>query len=193
MFYDVYMRLCEENNEKPYALVLKLGAKNNSIVANWKKLGSIPRPDFLQKIADYFGVSMAYILEESVKGSESEAKSELLDYNRLNELIAASGKTKAYLSQKMNHSSRYLNDAKKNNAKIKDSDLAILAEELNTTVAYLKGETNEKSPTIESGALMGKAKKELIQLCLSMSDSEADMVYKLVAVTLEGIRNAVNG
>ena len=51
----------------------------------------------------------------------------------------------------------------------------------------------EKSPTIESGALMGESKKELIQLCLSMSDSEADMVYKLVAVALEGIRNAGNG
>ncbi len=62
MFYDVYERLCKEKGEKPYALPMKLGAKSNSMVAQWQK-GSVPRIDMLQKIADYFDVSVGYLLD----------------------------------------------------------------------------------------------------------------------------------
>ena len=63
MFYDVYMKLCEEHGEKPYQLVLKLGAKGNSIVDQWKK-GSTPRATMMKSIADYFNVPVAYLLTE---------------------------------------------------------------------------------------------------------------------------------
>ena len=75
-----------------------------------------------------------------------------------------------------------------------DVNLNKLAQYFNVPVSYFsENPEKEKSPTIESGALMGEAKKELIQLCLSLSDSEADMVYKLITVALEGIRNTGNG
>lgn len=61
MFFDVYEKLCAEHNEKPYSLPLKLGAKSNSVVAQWKA-GSLPRPEMLQKIADYFHVSVPYLM-----------------------------------------------------------------------------------------------------------------------------------
>lgn len=61
MFYDIYERLCNERGEKPYQLPMKLGAKSNSVVAQWKK-GSLPRPEMLQKIADFFGVSVSYLM-----------------------------------------------------------------------------------------------------------------------------------
>lgn len=66
MFYEIYERLCLENNEKPYQLPIKLGAKSNSVVAQWQK-GSVPRATMLQKIADYFHVSVEYLLGESDK------------------------------------------------------------------------------------------------------------------------------
>ena len=61
MFYDIYKKLCEDNGEKPYQLPLKLGAKSNSVVAQWKN-GSLPRPEMIQKIADYFNVSVEYLM-----------------------------------------------------------------------------------------------------------------------------------
>lgn len=63
MFYDVYMKLCEEHGEKPYQLVLNLGAKSNGVVAQWAK-GSTPRKKMLDAIADYFNVPVAYLLTE---------------------------------------------------------------------------------------------------------------------------------
>ena len=61
MFYDNYEKLCEQKGEKPFALPLKLGAKSNSMVAQWKK-GSTPRPEMLQKIADYLSVTTTELL-----------------------------------------------------------------------------------------------------------------------------------
>lgn len=63
MFYDVYVKLCEEHGEKPYSVPYKLGWSNNSIVKQWS-LGSTPRKDKLVQIANYFNVPVAYLLTE---------------------------------------------------------------------------------------------------------------------------------
>lgn len=75
MFYDIYKKLCDENGEKPYQLPLKLGAKSNSMVAQWKK-GSLPRPEMLQKIADHFKVTVGFLLdgETDTKNPASETE-----------------------------------------------------------------------------------------------------------------------
>lgn len=71
-------------------------------------------------------------------------------YDRLDELVAETGKKKNYLSTRMGHSGRYLNDAKKQNLNIKPSDLEILAAELGTTPEYLTGETDKKEKPTET-------------------------------------------
>lgn len=35
VFYDVYVKLCEEHGKKPYSVPYKLGWSNNSIVKQW--------------------------------------------------------------------------------------------------------------------------------------------------------------
>lgn len=60
MFYDTYETLCKKNGKKPYAVAREIGL-GNSNVAQWKK-GSTPRPDVLEKIAGYFGVTAGYLL-----------------------------------------------------------------------------------------------------------------------------------
>ena len=64
-------------------------------------------------------------------------------YDRLDELIMATGKKKSFLSEKMGHAKRYLNDAKKQNSNICDEDVRVLAWELGTSVEYLRGETDD--------------------------------------------------
>lgn len=65
-------------------------------------------------------------------------------YDRLDALVSETGKKKNYLSARMGHSGRYLNDAKKQNIQIKPADVEILAQELGTTPEYLYGETDKK-------------------------------------------------
>lgn len=94
MFYDVYCELCRENGEKPYSLPLKLGMKSNSAVTQWKN-GSIPRMPMLKKIADYFGVTVGYLMgadededkkEEPAAQKDDELLGEFINlYQRLSE------------------------------------------------------------------------------------------------------------
>ena len=85
-------------------------------------------------------------------------------YDRLDELVAESGKKKNYLSIRMGHSGRYLNDAKKQNIQIKLADVKILAEELNTTVEYLNGESKQKEkPLTVNGEELNYSDMELLE------------------------------
>lgn len=60
MFFDVYSSLCESMQKTPNGVAKELGFASAS-VTQWKH-GSTPRPAALQKIADYFGVSVRYLL-----------------------------------------------------------------------------------------------------------------------------------
>lgn len=66
MFYDNFIRLCEQRGEKPSPVAQKLGCTTSN-VALWKK-GSTPRPAVLQRFAEYFGVST----QELLFGGEKE-------------------------------------------------------------------------------------------------------------------------
>lgn len=68
MFYDKFLRICKENGISPSRAAEECGI-NRSNVSNWKANGYTPRSDVLNKIADYFGVSVDYLLgNESPKG-----------------------------------------------------------------------------------------------------------------------------
>lgn len=60
MFFDAYKHLCKEVNKSPNAVAKELGFASSS-VTQWKH-GSTPRPDSLQKIADYFQVPVRYFI-----------------------------------------------------------------------------------------------------------------------------------
>lgn len=61
MFYDQFKALCDQKGVRPYTLVRALGAKSGHVVEQWKK-GSTPRQPMLGQIAEYFGVSIDYLL-----------------------------------------------------------------------------------------------------------------------------------
>ena len=101
----------------------------------------------------------------------------LFRYDRLDELVKLTGKKKNYLSQKMGHSGRYLNDAKKQNTDIRIEDVEILASELSTSVAYLRGETDEKEkPVLKESEL----DSELINRLCQLSKEELEKVDAFV-------------
>lgn len=65
MFFERFSALCKEHNETPNSVAKTIGASSGSVTA-WKK-GTDPRNATLAKIADYFGVTIDYLL-----GKESE-------------------------------------------------------------------------------------------------------------------------
>lgn len=75
MFYKIFLQLCAENNKKPNNVTKDLGL-STATATDWKK-GSVPRDVTLTKIAEYFGVSVDYLLgKEKSPTEEDEQMSE---------------------------------------------------------------------------------------------------------------------
>jgi transcriptional regulator with XRE-family HTH domain len=64
MFYDVFAKLCEKHGVKPSKAAEECGI-NKSNVSSWKNNGYVPRGDALNKIANYFNVSIDCLLGNS--------------------------------------------------------------------------------------------------------------------------------
>lgn len=63
MFFEQYKSLCLSIGKKPNTVAKELGIASSSIT-QWKH-GSTPRAQLLQKIADYFDVSVSYLIGDS--------------------------------------------------------------------------------------------------------------------------------
>lgn len=79
MFYDNFVKLCAQKGVSCKRAVTDIGL-SNSISTKWKN-GAIPNGATLQKLADYFGVSVESLLsDESVsEKNELPATNEELD------------------------------------------------------------------------------------------------------------------
>lgn len=71
MFYDIYAMLCRQKNKAPSRVALDLGL-SKAAVSIWKNRGVIPNSETLQKIADYFNVTVDYLLGNETKKSSEE-------------------------------------------------------------------------------------------------------------------------
>lgn len=60
MFWERYLALCNSVNKGPSVVAVELGF-SNAASTGWKN-GAVPRASGLKKIADYFGVSVEYLL-----------------------------------------------------------------------------------------------------------------------------------
>lgn len=61
--YKKFAHLLEENNKTAYQVSKDTGI-STATLSNWKSGNYIPKVDKLKILADYFGVSIEYFLEE---------------------------------------------------------------------------------------------------------------------------------
>ena len=87
-FYDKYVELCNKIKKSPSAVSIEIGLSKSS-VNRWKKGGN-PTDATAAKLADYFGVTVTYLL-----GKEEEQK------NPTTEIDSGITKAKADLIKKV--------------------------------------------------------------------------------------------
>ena len=85
MFFDNFVKLCNSIGKTPSAVVQELGMAK-SAVTNWRKRGNQPTGANLHKIADYFGVTVDYLLNGETKKSP-DVMSEDEEINEYLELL----------------------------------------------------------------------------------------------------------
>ena len=73
MFYDIFIKLCKERSVSASFVMKEIGL-NKSNATFWKR-GSIPKGDTLQKLAQYFNVSVDYLLGKSAEKADSKRQS----------------------------------------------------------------------------------------------------------------------
>ena len=61
MFWDYFVRLCNQAGKYPNTVAAEVGVKSTGTVTGWKN-GANPRQAVLLKLADYFGVTVDYLL-----------------------------------------------------------------------------------------------------------------------------------
>ena len=69
-FYSRYVSLCNKVGKSPSKVALEIGAAK-ATVNRWKN-GSLPTDATAQKIADYFGVTVAYLKGEEEMPQSAE-------------------------------------------------------------------------------------------------------------------------
>lgn len=71
-FYNKFIKLCNEKGVKPSPMLESIGIQKTA-ATNWKNRRSNPTQANLQKIADYFGVTVEYLKgEEEIKNTPDE-------------------------------------------------------------------------------------------------------------------------
>lgn len=60
MFFDKYTELCKRKGKTPTGVAIELNVSRATV--NYWKNGNVPKQDTLIKIANYFGVSVDYLL-----------------------------------------------------------------------------------------------------------------------------------
>ncbi len=62
--YEIFMQLCKEHCVTSYRVSKETGI-SQAALSTWKKGDSVPRDSTLKKIADFFGVSVAFLKGET--------------------------------------------------------------------------------------------------------------------------------
>lgn len=180
MFWEQFVTLCNQKNISPTAACAELGY-SNAIPTKWRK-GAMPRNATLHKIADYFGVSVDYLIS-----GDGELKTDTI--SRIKQLAKEQKRSMAYLCEKMGVARVYFNDLEKSEREIPIDKLQIIAEALHTTVDYLLG--NENAPQ-KATILIPKSNEALTdheQLVITAYRNQPAMqpaVDKLLGVEQDG-------
>ncbi len=97
MFYDRFVELSVKSNKTPSAVALECGLSKPT-VTRWKQGGN-PTDATAQKIADYFGVSIEYLLTGEEQNIKKDPRYIVEGESIFEKRVGFSGETKKYLTE----------------------------------------------------------------------------------------------
>ena len=104
--------------------------------------------------------------------------------DRVKRLIKENGLTMRFFNEKFGKNRSFLSNVLSGSDSITDIQLSYLADKLNTTPEYLKGETDLKEkPATETGS--GQKAQKLLELIQQMNDVNLDFMIQLGIQLLE--------
>ena len=87
--YSIFEQLCSEKGVTPYRVCKETGL-TTSTISNWKAGRYTPKHDKLKRIADYFGVSVQFLITGKEENAEGVEKSRIVNMNlQMDEILSA--------------------------------------------------------------------------------------------------------
>lgn len=96
MFWEIYVRLCQQKGESPNAVAKKLSITSGT-VSGWKLGNRQPQNATLKKIAGYFNVSTDYLLGKETKTVLQDELHQLIDLLDIEDRAELKGTVKQML------------------------------------------------------------------------------------------------
>ena len=108
MFYDTFKQLCDAKGVSVSRACIEMGL-SRSIAAKWKSTKTNPSADVLPAIANYFGVTIDYLLGQETKKSPDSSSGEELPHAKLRQVLSEGG-IRVYLDEDANVPQENLED-----------------------------------------------------------------------------------
>ncbi len=178
MFWRNFVALCNKNGVTPTALCEMLGY-SNATATKWKK-GAIPRSTTLQKIADYFNVSVIDLIGDLGAANNSyslpyEELTRLILIRRVRELLFEKG----IVLTGSGSFDTALKNMEKSHSLPDDESLNKLASYFDVSVDYLFGKTDErKKPSPE--LVLSEREKAILEVFRSLSEEKQDKLIEML-------------
>lgn len=188
-FYSRFEQLCNDRGVTPTQ-----AARDNGIsqpaVAMWKKRNSTPQANTVQKLADYFGVSVDCLLNGEGKAPipKDDCSSDIADfYSIFERLCHEKDITPARVRKDLQISQSTMASWKSRGLTPKAGTLQELADYFGVSVPYLLGQDTEKAPTPKPD---GRPSDDDIKFALFGGDKEiTDEMFEEVKRFAEFIKN----
>lgn len=126
--YEIFEKLCKQHNVTSYRVCKETGL-TTATISNWKAGRYRPKSDKLQKIADFFGVSLEYLLtgKEGVTENADEA-------TEMNDVLEKYEELKVLLENGASHSIRFGGEEKS----LSPESINLLIQQLDMSVAFIR-------------------------------------------------------
>ena len=172
--YERFALLLAENNVTPYRVSKDTGIATATL-SDWKNGRSTPKNDKLQKIADYFNVSLDWLTGNSdYRNVQDLIKSESNDngYLAFSKLLNERGVTAYKVSKETGVTQSTLSDWKRGRSTPKTDNMKKIADYFGVSIDYLMTgkESNDENTSTEKDYAKNETERKLLVLCRKAND-----------------------
>ena len=190
--YERFALLLAENNVTPYRVSKDTGIATATL-SDWKNGRSTPKNDKLQKIADYFNVSLDWLTGNSdYRNVQDLIKSESNDngYLAFSKLLNERGVTAYKVSKETGDTQSTLSDWKRGRSTPKTDNMKKIADYFGVSIDYLMTgkESNDENTSTEKDYAKNETERKLLVLCRKandVSEEEREDIINLFENTID--------
>lgn len=178
MFWTQYQLLCQSVGKSPNGVAKEIGLSSGTVTF-WKN-GKIPKSDTLKKIADYFGVTVDYLLGDDKK-EKSDATEKTTFWNNIVTLCNEKGISPNGLCAQLGFSNATATKWK-SGAIPRGNSLKKIADYFDVSTGYLLGNEPKEKALPSLAQSLNETETELVKAFRAAAPETQDAVLRVLQI-----------